>query len=114
MASDKNSLTIEGRLTQDPEIKRLPKGSTIAKLRIASNRYTLDRGKSSEAEPVFRKYTTFVAVDAWNELAHSCETLSKASRVRIVGQLRQESWENAEGENRQRLLINAQDIVDIS
>lgn len=110
MASDMNDVILEGRLTADPETRLLPSGSKVAKFRIANNKYR-PVADFDEANPEYRKFTTFMAVDAWNSLAEKCQTLQKGSRVRITGQLKQEQWESADGDPRSRIVLNAQTVL---
>jgi len=49
---------------------------------------------------------TFIPVEAWN-MAHLPEYLSKGSKVLISGALKQNNWENEEGEKRSRIVLTA-------
>jgi len=100
-----NSLLIGGNLTGEPETTAIGENAQACRFSIATNRYRKDaEGKSVQS-------VTFVDVEAWDVLGANCaEHLSKGSRVRIVGQLRQSTWTDAEGRNRSRLFVRAEHV----
>ena len=106
MASD-NQVTIVGNLTRDPELRYTPNGHALAKFTVVVNRKVKDdaSGQWKDAE------TSFIDVNAWRQLAENvAESLVQGSRVMVVGRLRQESWENQEGEKRSKLAIEADEV----
>jgi single-strand DNA-binding protein len=109
MASDLNNTLLQGRLTADPEFKATRNDNLVAKFRIASNHY-VPSPQHTQENPDYRKFTTFISVDAWNRLAAKCDELRKGDRVQIVGKLKQENWIGENGEPRSRILISAETI----
>lgn len=105
MASE-NQITIVGNLTEDPELRYTPNGAAVANLRVAVNRRTPDgSGGWKDAE------TSFFRVNAWRSLAeNAAESLTRGSRVVVVGRLRSRSWENQEGETRSAVEIEADEL----
>jgi single-strand DNA-binding protein len=105
MASE-NQVTVVGNLTEDPELRYTPNGAAVATLRVAVNRRIPDgSGGWKDAE------TSFFRVNVWRSLAeNAAESLTRGSRVVVVGRLRSRSWENQEGETRSAVEIEADEL----
>ncbi|NCB01119.1 MAG: single-stranded DNA-binding protein [Spirochaetia bacterium] len=100
-----NSILIEGNVTKDPEIFVTSHGSSLCKFPIASNR--IYRSKEQE----LLEETSFIIIETWGPLAEHCGTyLLKGKRVRIVGRLKQERWQNEENQMRERFVIVAEHV----
>ena len=84
-----NKVMLIGNLTRDPEIKYTPKGSAIAELGLAINRYyTTESGEKKEE-------TTFVDVTLWGRQAEIAkEYLTKGKPVYIEGRLQLDTWDD--------------------
>lgn len=96
-----NKVMLIGNLTRDPEVKYTPKGSAVADVGLAINRYfTLDSGEK-------REETTFVDVEFWGRTAELAgQYLKKGSAVFVEGRLRMDSWEDKNtGQKRSRLKV---------
>ena len=99
-----NSCLIEGNLVRDPQLKQTPNGHDVCSFTIASNRYY----KSQEG---MEKETLYIDIEAWGELARSCERLgSKGRGAKVVGRLKQNRWHDAEGKSQSRFLIVAEHV----
>lgn len=105
MAQD-NQVVIVGNLTRDPELRYTPNGAALVKLGVAVSRRVRDEsGQWRDAE------TSFFDVTAWRSLAENvAESLTQGTRVVVVGRLRTNSWETAEGEKRSKVEIEAEEI----
>jgi single-strand DNA-binding protein len=105
MSSTLNSILIDGNLTRDPELKTTPKGTKVCKFGLASNRfYELNEERVQEV--------SFFDVESWARLGEACaEHLKKGRGVRVIGRLKQDRWQNEEGQNRSRVKIVAEHIV---
>lgn len=80
---------IVGNLTDDPELRFTPSGAAVVKFSVAVNRQRYDRQTSKWEDAG----TDFHRVTAWNYLAQNiAETLTKGTRVVLVGELRQDHW----------------------
>jgi single-strand DNA-binding protein len=101
-----NQLTIVGNLTDDPELRYTPNGAAVANFSVAVSRRTQDpSGEWKDAD------TSFFRVNAWRSLAENvAESLTRGTRVVVVGRLRQRSWETQEGERRSTIEIEADEI----
>jgi single-strand DNA-binding protein len=106
MAQD-NQVVIVGNLTRDPELRYTPNGAALVKLGVAVSRRVRDEsGQWKDAD------TSFFDVTAWRSLAENvAESLTQGTRVVVVGRLRTNSWETAEGEKRSKVEIEAEEIA---
>jgi single-strand DNA-binding protein len=90
------SVTAVGNLTKDPELKFVSSGKAVANFSIAVNK------KRGETE-----YTSYYDITAWGDLAENvASTLTKGTRVIVVGQLNQERFET-NGQKRSAVVIVA-------
>jgi len=99
-----NSVLIEGNLVRDPEYRITPKGTPVCKISLASNRFF-------KQENGMEKEVSFFDVESWGKLAEIVNAKGRKGRgVRVVGRLKQERWQNAEGKNLSRVFIVAEHI----
>jgi single-strand DNA-binding protein len=82
------SITIVGRLGQDPEVRMTPSGATVASLSVGvSEKWTAKEGEKKERTDWFK-------VTVWNKLAEICgKYLKKGALVMFVGKMQQETYE---------------------
>lgn len=101
-----NQVVITGNLVDDPELRYTPNGAAVANFRIAVNRRYQDAsGQWKDGE------TSYFRANAWRTLAENvAESLTKGSRVVVVGRLRSRSWETPEGETRSTVEIEADEV----
>jgi len=94
-----NSILVEGNLTRDPVLATTPKGTAVCNFSVASNRFY-------RVENELQKEVSYFDVEVWSRLAERCgEELTKGRGVRVVGRLKQDRWQNKEGEPRSRVKI---------
>jgi single-strand DNA-binding protein len=92
------SVSFAGNLTDDPELRHTEAGIARAMFRVAVS------GRR-EQEP------SFFAVIVWRDQAeHAAESLSKGSRVVIVGRLQQRSWTAEDGSARSTVEVVADEL----
>ena len=89
-------ITVVGNITADPELRQA-NGTSVVNITIASTPRTFDRQsnewKDGEA--------LFLRASAWRELAdHIAATMTKGMRVIALGNLKQRSYTDKEGNNR--------------
>jgi single-strand DNA-binding protein len=97
-----NSVTIVGRIGQDPETKYFETGSVKARFSVAVDR----PGAKGEA-----KVTDWFAIEAWGKLAEFASTwLKKGANVAIIGSVEVNTWTDNTGNTREQLLIRATEI----
>jgi len=79
-----NRVVLTGRLTRDPESRKLASGKTVTTFSIATNDY---RGGTEKAE--------YHPVVTWDRLAEICgQYLGKGQLVCIEGRLQTRQWED--------------------
>ena len=94
-----NSIILEGNLTRDPVTDTTPRGTSVCRFTVASNRYYKSEGERQEEVGYFD-------VEVWSRLAETCgEYLTKGRGVRVVGRLKQDRWTSQEGRPRSRVRI---------
>lgn len=79
-----NHVVLTGRLTRDPELRKLASGKTVTQFNVATNDY---RGGTEKAE--------YHSVVTWDRLAEICgQYLGKGQLVSIIGRLQTRQWED--------------------
>jgi single-strand DNA-binding protein len=98
-----NRVVMTGNLTRDPELRSIPGGSSVCKLRIASNTRRKN-GQTGEWE----EKPNFFDVTVWGAQGENCSRyLSKGRPVAIDGRLEWREWETTDGQKRQSIDIIA-------
>ena len=101
-ATNINRVVLTGNLTTDPELRNLPSGMSVCKLRVACN--TRRKGASGEWEDK----PNYFDVTVWGAQGENCARyLSKGRPVAIDGRLEWREWEAKEGGKRQAIDIIA-------
>lgn len=97
-----NNITIMGRLTREPEIRRTQSGTAVASFSIACER---DFGNNGERE------TDFFDCVAWKGTADFIgKYFTKGSMIVINGRLQSRSWTDKDGRNRKTVEIWANSV----
>jgi single-strand DNA-binding protein len=92
------SVSFAGNLTDDPELRHTEAGIARAILRVAVS------GRR-EQEP------SFFTVIVWRDQAeHAVQSLSKGSRVVVIGRLQQRAWTSEDGSARSVVEIMAEEL----
>ena len=100
-----NKVILLGNLTRDPEIRFTPSGSQVASFGLAvSRRYR--QGEEQKEEVCFVDISTF---GRQAELAG--EYLSKGRSVLIEGRLQYRTWEDQNGQRRNKLDVVAERVT---
>jgi single-strand DNA-binding protein len=99
-----NSILIEGNLVRDPMYRTTPKGTPLCTFSLASNRfYKQDSGLEKEV--------SYFDVETWAKLAENCYNLGHKGRgVRVVGRLKQDRWDGADGKTHAKVSIVAEHV----
>ena len=107
MASD-NQVTVVGNLTDDPELKYTPNGAAVANFSVAVSR----RVRNETTQQWEDADTSFFRISCWRSMAeNAAESLTRGTRVVVVGRLKQRSWETPEGDRRSFVEIEADEIA---
>jgi single-strand DNA-binding protein len=101
-----NTVNLIGHLGQDPDIKSLESGKTLAKFSVATN----SKYKNSEGELI--NDTQWHNIVAWGKTAEIAEKfLKKGSHVAIEGRLNNRQYESSEGETKYVTEVVASELV---
>ena len=104
--SNINRVIITGNLTADPDLRSLPSGTSICKLRVAVNTRRKD---NSTGEWVDKP--NYFDVTVWGAQGENCARyLSKGRPVAIDGRLEWREWESDQGGKRQAIDIIADTV----
>jgi single-strand DNA-binding protein len=99
-----NSILIEGNMVRDPLLRTTPKGTQVCTFTLASNRFF-------KQETGLEKEVSFFEVEAWAKSAEQCyERGHKGRGVRVVGRLKQDRWNGADGKFHSRITIVAEHV----
>ncbi len=103
-ATNINVVVVTGNLTKDPELRSLPSGNSVCKLRIAVN------SRRKEGSEWVDKPNYF-DVTVWGAQGENCATyLSKGRPVAVQGRLEWREWEAQDGSKRQSVEIIADSV----
>jgi single-strand DNA-binding protein len=92
------AVSFAGNLTDDPEVRYTEAGIARAMFRVA-----VSGRREQEA--------SFFTVIVWRDQAeHAAESLSKGSRVVVVGRLQQRAWTAADGSARSVVEVVAEEL----
>ncbi len=102
-----NHVTFTGNITRDPELRFTPSGAAVANFGLAVNRSWKNQQTNEWEEEV-----TFLDVVCWRQLAENvAESITKGTRVTVIGRLDQRSWETDAGEKRSKLEVVADEVA---
>jgi single-strand DNA-binding protein len=105
-SSNINRVIITGNLTADPDLRSLPSGTSVCKLRVAVNTRRKD---NSTGEWVDKP--NYFDVTLWGAQGENCARyLSKRRPVAIDGRLECREWEPEQGGTRQAIDIIADTV----
>ena len=92
------NVSFAGNLTDDPELRHTESGIARARFRVA-----VSGRREQEA--------SFFTIVVWRDQAeHAAQSLSKGSRVVLVGRLQQRSWTAEDGSARSVVEVVAEEL----
>lgn len=98
-----NKITLIGNLTNEPEKRATPNGTSVTSFTIAVNR----RGQD--------KQTDFFRINAWRGLADTCaKFLAKGRKVAVIGELQARIYEAKDGKTKVSLDVQADEVEFLS
>ena len=99
--ADLNHVVLIGRLTRDAELKQTANGQAVCKFSIAVNR----RKKNGDQ---WEDEANFFDIVVWGRQGESLnQYLVKGKMVGVDGELRQDRWQQPDGQNRSKVEIVA-------
>src|SRR4051794_40944150 len=104
-ASNINRVVLTGNLTRDPELRSTPGGTSLCKLRIATN----TRRKDASGQWVDKP--NYFDVTVWGAQGENCANyLQKGRGVALDGRLEWREWDTPEGQKRSAVEIIADTV----
>ena len=105
--ANENQITIIGNLADDPELRFTPSGTAVTNVRVAVNR----RRRDAQSGEWVDELDGFFTCNVWRDMAENvAESLSKGTRVLVMGRLRSRSYEDRNGETRWVTEIEADEV----
>lgn len=96
-----------GTLTSDPELGHTDKGIAYVRFTVACN----DRRHDPNTNQWVDLDAAFLRCTAWRQLAdHIAASLTKGVRVTVTGTLRQRSFDDADGQTRTVIEVDAIEV----
>ena len=93
-----NNVNIIGRVANELELRYTAQGTAVCNMSLAVDGYKEDE-------------TYFFEVVTWGKTAENvAEYLGKGRKVAITGELQQNKWQNEQGQNRSKVVINARNV----
>ena len=97
--------TVSGNLTRDVELKALPSGTDVARLRVA----TTTRRRTGEE---WVEKTNYFTVEVYGAQARSCaQYLRKGSRVFVDAELDWREWTDQQDNKREAVTFKARQVL---
>ena len=103
-----NTATISGNLTNDPELRFTPSGTSVTNFTVASTERVYDRSTSEWKDGA----TLFMNCVAWQNSGaeNVAESLTKGASVVVTGKLRQRSYTTRDAEKRTVIELEVEEI----
>ena len=103
-----NRVELVGWVGADPEQRFIPSGVAVCTFRVATNRFA---GWNEAGERLVE--ADWTTVEAWDRLTEQCgRFLHTGSRVRVIGSLQTQSWDDREsGQKRYKTVVRAEDVL---
>lgn len=99
-----NHITVMGRLTKDPELRRTDSGIAVTSFSIAVDRDFKDKNSGE-------KETDFIDCVAWRQTGEFVSrNFSKGRMIVVSGRLQIRSWTDKEGNKRRNAEVVAENI----
>ncbi|NQW42658.1 MAG: single-stranded DNA-binding protein [Bacteroidetes bacterium] len=97
-----NKVFLLGRLGKDPEVKYLDNNRAVANFTLATNEVFLDKTGNKVEQ------TDWHNIEMWDALAKNAEKVLKKGRtVFIEGKIKNDTWQDKEGNKRSTIRIRA-------
>jgi single-strand DNA-binding protein len=96
-----NKVTIAGRLTRDPELRVLPKGTPVCQFGVAVNRTWIGEDKQKKEE------VTFLDVEAWGKTAETiAKHFTKGRQIYLEGRIKIDQFDDkTTGQKRSKMKV---------
>ena len=96
---------LDGNLVQDPEIRELGNDKKVATFTLATNHEWRSKDQNG------KQFVSYFTVEAWDRQADPIAAyLKKGSRVTVEGNLRQDRWNDQDGNSRSKVKVIARSV----
>ncbi len=103
---DLNKVMLIGNVTQDPEVRTTPNGTSVTSFGLATNFFWTDQSGSKQEKVEFHN------IVAWRRLAEIIgQYVHKGSKLYIEGRLQTRSWDDQSGNKRYRTEVIAENMI---
>lgn len=98
-----NNVSLMGRLTADPELRRTPNGVSVTTFNIAVERTYTPQGQEKQAD--------FIDIVAWRNTAEFvCKYFNKGRLIALNGSIQTRLYEDKEGHKRKAFEVVADNV----
>lgn len=105
--ANETSITLCGRLADDPQLRFTPAGAAACNFRLLSTPRSFDKQRQEWVDGE----TLGLNCTAWRQLAENCaESLTKGMAVVVTGRLKSRSYEAKDGSKRTVFEIDVEDV----
>lgn len=102
-----NQVVLLGNVGKDPEMVKLPSGDLIATLSLATSHDYKDKDTEE-----WHSVTEWHKLKAFGKKAEQCSKyVRNGDKIQVVGELRYEKWEEADGRKRSAPYIRVQELL---
>lgn len=102
-----NRVTLIGRIGKDPEIRRTQSGDAVANISIATSEKYKDKTSGE-----YKELTEWHSISAFGKLAEIMEKyLTKGKEVYIEGSLKTQKWTDANGVEKYKTFVKADQLI---
>lgn len=99
-------ILVGGNLTRDVEVRYTKTSNAISSFGLAMNR---SAGKNPDGS--YKEAVDFFNIEAWDLPDGLVQRLVKGQKVAIDGEMRQQRWQDKNGQEQQRVVILAKNII---
>lgn len=100
-----NHFLVSGNLTRDVEVRSVGADKAVASFTVANS----SKYKTADGEQ--REETSFIDVEAWGKQGEvAAQYLAKGSPVIVEGRIKQDNWQDKEGQKRSKLKLVADKV----
>ena len=100
-----NKVVLSGRLSKEVELRHFQGGGAVANFSLALNR------KVKQNDGSYKDEVSFVEIKLFGRTAEVAnQFLVKGSRLLVEGRLQQETWQDATGQNRSKIVVVGEGI----
>jgi single-strand DNA-binding protein len=100
-----NEVTLIGRLGGDPEVRFLQDGKAVANFSMVTSESWTDKSGEKQEKAEWHK------IVVWGKTAENCgKYIGKGSQVYVRGTIRNKTWEDADGNKKYSVEIEAREV----